>query len=456
MPTVKNTAQTQADISGNIYTNGNNLVTAAMVASVLQNISVSYINRVTDLPLLGLKAFSATTSYLVGDCCIYTGTLYQCTTAHLGAWSAGDFTAIGGGGTGTVTSVAAGTGMSFTTITASGSVAIDTGKVPYISGGFGASAGLLKWNGSTAFTIDTSTYLTSGTGAGGNLGGTYPSPNVVGLLGSNFPTVPTSGTYQLQATTSGGSVTAWAFVAPSSGTVTGTGAAGQLAYWSSSSAQTGSNNLFFDTTNKRLSVGGQTSPNGILQAYINSSGVSIESITIQNAGSWSGNYLNSIKWRDSTTPNSAIGVAYDGTSVNMYWHSFYNGGYKNESNIIAVLKGNGYFGLGANPTSPNSHLFVDGSASFKVRQISANYTLTDVDFSLEVTTNSNVTITLQNSTSIIGRFIYIYNSGTGTVTINTVSSQTFANVTGTPTSITVVGKGSTIIQSNGANWLVAK
>jgi hypothetical protein len=214
MPTVLNTANTQANISGNIYTNGNNLVTAAMVAAVLQNMSVSYINRLTDSPLLGLKAFSATTSYAVGDCCVYTGNVYQCTTAHLGAWSVGDFTVIGAGGTGTVTSVGAGTGMSFTTITTTGNVSIDTTKVPYISGGFGASAGLLKWNGSTAFTIDTTTYITSGTGAGGDLGGTYPNPYVRGLLGVTFPTLPASGNYMLQAAITSGSVTAWSYVQP--------------------------------------------------------------------------------------------------------------------------------------------------------------------------------------------------------------------------------------------------
>ena len=159
MPTVLNTANTQSNISANIYTNGSNLVTAAMVASVLQNISVSYINRITDLPLLGLKAFSATTAYLVGDCCVYSGQVYQCTTAHTGAWSAGDFTVIGGGGTGTVTSVSAGTGMNFTTITGSGAVAIDTTKVPYYSSGFSAS-GLARWNGSN-WLIDTTSYQPS-------------------------------------------------------------------------------------------------------------------------------------------------------------------------------------------------------------------------------------------------------------------------------------------------------
>ena len=61
-------------------------------------------------------------------------------------------------GSGTVTSVSAGTGMSFTTITGSGSISIDNSKVPYYSSGF--SSGLAKYNGSS-WIIDTNTYLTS-------------------------------------------------------------------------------------------------------------------------------------------------------------------------------------------------------------------------------------------------------------------------------------------------------
>lgn len=68
------------------------------------------------------------------------------------------FNAAGGGGSGTVTSVSSGTGMNFSTITTTGSIAIDTAKVPYLSGGF--SAGLLKWNGS-AWVFDNNTYLTT-------------------------------------------------------------------------------------------------------------------------------------------------------------------------------------------------------------------------------------------------------------------------------------------------------
>jgi hypothetical protein len=66
--------------------------------------------------------------------------------------------AIPGGGSGSVTSVSAGTGMSFSTITTTGSIDIDTNKVPYYSGGF--STGFAKWNGAT-WVFDSSTYLTT-------------------------------------------------------------------------------------------------------------------------------------------------------------------------------------------------------------------------------------------------------------------------------------------------------
>ena len=68
----------------------------------------------------------------------------------------GNITISAGGGT--VTSVGAGTGMSFTAITVSGNVAIDTAKVPYYS--TTPSNGLLSYTSGT-WGIDTSTYLTS-------------------------------------------------------------------------------------------------------------------------------------------------------------------------------------------------------------------------------------------------------------------------------------------------------
>lgn len=83
---------------------------------------------------------------------------------------------------GTLTNVSAGTGMSFTTITGDGSVAIDTTKIPYYSGGF--SPGLAKWNGS-AWVFDNNTYLTS---AVTSVSATSP----ITSSGGNTPTISTS------------------------------------------------------------------------------------------------------------------------------------------------------------------------------------------------------------------------------------------------------------------------
>ncbi len=78
----------------------------------------------------------------------------------------GQFLGISGGAlawltpsVGSVTSVSAGTGMNFSTITSSGSVAIDITKVPYYSSGFSA-LGLARWNGSN-WLIDATSYQPS-------------------------------------------------------------------------------------------------------------------------------------------------------------------------------------------------------------------------------------------------------------------------------------------------------
>jgi hypothetical protein len=53
--------------------------------------------------------------------------------------------------------------------------------------------------------------------------------------------------------------TTWVLLSPSStGTITGSGAAGQVTYFSAASSITGSNNLFWDTANNRLGVNTNT------------------------------------------------------------------------------------------------------------------------------------------------------------------------------------------------------
>ena len=82
--------------------------------------------------------------------------VYDSTALALYIWNGTTWTSAG-------LSISAGTGMSFTTITTSGSVSIDTTKVPYFASGF--STGFLKYNGS-AWVFDTTSYeptITAGT-----------------------------------------------------------------------------------------------------------------------------------------------------------------------------------------------------------------------------------------------------------------------------------------------------
>lgn len=107
-------------------------------------------------------------------------------------------------------------------------------------------------------------------------------------------------------------------------------------------------------------------------------------------------------------------------------------------------------GVGA--ASPNSTWHVTGSFSGGYVAKTANYTATINDFTIECTANT-FQVTLPTAVGITGRIYHIINSGAGTITVGTTSSQTFVNVTATPTSLVMATIGTTSIQSNGANWI---
>jgi len=55
-------------------------------------------------------------------------------------------------------------------------------------------------------------------------------------------------------------IPAWTAPSGGSGTVTGTGSAGQVSYWSTTTAQAGTNDLFWNTSTNRLGIGGTVTP----------------------------------------------------------------------------------------------------------------------------------------------------------------------------------------------------
>lgn len=88
----------------------------------------------------------------------------------------------------------------------------------------------------------------------------------------------------------------------------------------------------------------------------------------------------------------------------------------------------------------------------------STYTATALDYLIDCTSGT-FTVTLPTAVGITGRMYKITNSGAGTITIGTTSSQTFVNIDAAPTTLTLaaVGAGAIVeyeLTSNGANWVV--
>jgi hypothetical protein len=81
----------------------------------------------------------------------------------------------------------------------------------------------------------------------------------------------------------------------------------------------------------------------------------------------------------------------------------------------------------------------------------ANYTLTSIDDVVNCTTGT-FALTLPSAALNNGKVFMLKNMGSGTITLNTTSSQTIdGNASGT---LTLAQYESMSIQSNNANWLI--
>ena len=110
--------------------------------------------------------------------------------------------------------------------------------------------------------------------------------------------------------------------------------------------------------------------------------------------------------------------------------------------------------VGISTSNPTSTLNVNGSFALAYVAKTGTYTATANDYLVDCTSGT-FTVTLPTAVGITGRVYEIVNSGAGTITVATTSSQTFVNVTATPTTlslITALAK-SVRVMSNGANWI---
>ena len=81
----------------------------------------------------------------------------------------------------------------------------------------------------------------------------------------------------------------------------------------------------------------------------------------------------------------------------------------------------------------------------------ANYTITNTDSLIHCTANTFV-LTLPTAASISGRVYHLKNTGSGTITLNTTSSQTIdGNASGT---VTLAQWDALTLASDGANWII--
>jgi hypothetical protein len=155
--------------------------------------------------------------------------------------------------------------------------------------------------------------------------------------------------------------------------VTGTGVAGQVAYWSSGSAITGESNLFWDSTNDRLGIGTNT-PTANLEVYNASQGNIYISSASGNASALrffsGGNEYVTLRNLANGNFDIETGTGSPATRLRIFSNgnvfigsSPSNAGFKLDVNGTGRFSGAVQFSGDINPTSNNSSLVWSGSGN---------------------------------------------------------------------------------------------
>jgi hypothetical protein len=123
------------------------------------------------------------------------------------------------------------------------------------------------------------------------------------------------------------------------------------------------NVLYVDANNDKVGIG-TASPTDKLTVEPANDTTDLTAITMRRNSSWGGSYGNkylSQTWKDSVNTVAAIGARYDGTSVNLDFHSMYNGTHKTSSDVVMSIHGDGNVGIGT--ASPSTKLHVVGTGN---------------------------------------------------------------------------------------------
>jgi hypothetical protein len=109
-------------------------------------------------------------------------------------------------------------------------------------------------------------------------------------------------------------------------------------------------------------------------------------------------------------------------------------------------------------TSGARNLTVNAGLTLPYVAKTGTYSATASDYTIDCTSGT-FTVTLPTAVGITGKIYKIINSGSGTITIATTSSETFKNITTTPTTLSLapVGAGAIVgyeVQSTNVGWIV--
>lgn len=214
------------------------------------------------------------------------------------------------------------------------------------------------------------------------------------------------------------------------GTVTGTGSSGRVAVWSGSSSLTSDSELYFDTTNNRLGIGVQSSPQSPL--HVKSSAT--DDIVRVVGASGGKPQINIYEGNNNVGRIICTGNAdFNFSNENSGAIGFFTGG----SSRISIASG-GNVGIGT--TNPLDKLHVNGTA--RANDYSVNGVASMFVYSNQlVITNS-------------GNPLYL-GGGPGSVAMNVLIPNGNLNVTGTTTTDNLnIGQNGTIDAENSSEILI--
>lgn len=184
--------------------------------------------------------------------------------------------------------------------------------------------------------------------------------------------------------------TGWDLIGgPGTGTITGSGASGQVSYFNGSSTLAGSNNLFWDSTNNRLGIGTAT-PGVALDihatgtnAQFNGTGTNNAYLVFQNSGT--------SKWRIGNTYNT-------GNSFDLYNNSLTTNALSINSTTNTATFGTNIIANGWIQTGTNTST-MGGGLSMAIGNGTNTYTGQSNSISIYAPTNSQLFFVYGNGTS---------------------------------------------------------